>query len=322
MKNKLNNEISGAFATFYKKLYSNTDTCTEFEQIDAYLESINLPKLSEEDSQAIDRTIMREEIIETIKGLKNGKSPGSDGYCNEFYKAFVDDISPILEKAYAYAFERGEFPPNWKETIILVIHKEGKDPTECSSYRPIALQNSDCKILTSILAKRLKTVITTLVHQDQTGFITGRQLSDNIRRLLNVMSYAKSKPVPCMALALDAEKAFDHVSWPFLFSVLRKYGLGPGFIKWVQQLCSSPKASVWVNVCFSQKILLGRGCRQGDPLSPLLFALSIEPLAQLIRDSTDISGIEVSGEEHRLSLYADDVIVYCISQIPQSLFQI
>ena len=113
-----------------------------------------------------------------------------------------------------------------------------------------------------------------------------------------------------MALALDAEKAFDRVSWSVLFKVLRKNVLGPGFVKWVQLLCSSPKASVKVNRCFSQKFQLGRGCRQGDPLSPLLFALSIEPLPQFIRDSTDISGIEVSGEEHRLSLYADDVIVY------------
>ena len=81
--------------------------------------------------------------METIKGFKNSKSLGSDGYCNGFYKAFVDYISPILEKAYAHAFEKGEFPPNRKETIILVIHKGGKDPTVCSSYRPIALQNSD-----------------------------------------------------------------------------------------------------------------------------------------------------------------------------------
>ena len=64
------------------------------------------------------------------------------------------------------------------------------------------------------------------------------------------------------------------------------------------------------NGCFSQKFELESRCTQGDPLSLLLFALSIEPLVQLIRDRTDISGIEVNGEEHRLSLYADDVIVY------------
>lgn len=173
-------EISEAFATFYKKLYSNTDTCTDPKTLGIYLENIKLPKLSDETSQAIDGPITREEIVEAIKGLKNNKSPGSDGYCNKFYKVFVDDLSLILEKAYRYAFEIGELPQNWKETIISLIYKEGKDPTECSSYRPIALQNSDCKILTTILAKKLKSVITTLVHPDQTGFIAGRHLSDNI----------------------------------------------------------------------------------------------------------------------------------------------
>lgn len=254
--------------------------------------------------------ITREEIMEAIRGLQNSKSPGSDGYCNKFYKVFMDDLSPVLEKAYRTAFETGELPHNWKETIITVKYKECKDPTECSSYRPIALQNSDCKMLTAILANRLKSVITALVHPDQTGFIAGCQMADNIRRLLNIKSHAKSVSVPCIALALDAEKAFDHVSWPFLFKLLRKCGLGEGFVKWVQLLYSSPQASVRANGCFSQKFELGRGCRQGDPLSPLLFAFSIEPLAQLIRDNTDISGIEVNGEKHKLSLYADDVIVH------------
>lgn len=106
------------------------------------------------------------------------------------------------------------------------------------------------------------------------------------------------------------QKAFDRVSWPFLFRALRKYALGKGFVKWVQLLCSSPQASVRTNGYFSHKFELGKGCRQGDPLSPLLFALRIEPLTQLIRKSPDISGIEVNEEEHRLSLYADDIIMY------------
>ena len=89
-----------------------------------------------------------------------------------------------------------------------MIHKEGKGPTECSCYRPIELQNSDCKILTTILEKRLKS-----------GFSVGRQLSDDIHRILNVMSHAKSMPVPCMALALDAKQSFDSVSRPFLLKV-------------------------------------------------------------------------------------------------------
>lgn len=78
----------------------------------------------------------------------------------------------------------------WKEAIISVIHKDGKDLADCAGYRPVALLNTDCKLLTSVLAKKVNTVITSLIHNDQTGFITGRHLQDNIRRLLNIMSYS------------------------------------------------------------------------------------------------------------------------------------
>ena len=99
-----------------------------------------------------------------IKNMKNNKSPGSDGFTNEFYKDFIDIICPILERAYSHALEKGELPAVWKEAIISVIPKEHKDPTDCASYRPIALLNTDCKLPTSILAKQVKTVITTLKH--------------------------------------------------------------------------------------------------------------------------------------------------------------
>lgn len=90
--------------------------------------------------------------------------------------------------------------------------------------------------------------------------------------------------------------------------VLKKYRLGDGFVSWIQLLYTTPQVSVSVNVRYLQMFQLGRVVR--GPLSPLLFPLCIEPLAQLLRDSTDISGIEVNREEQRLSLYTDDVIVY------------
>lgn len=81
---------------------------------------------------------------------------------------------------------------------------------------------------------------------------------------------------------------FDHVSWPFLLKTLNKFGFGPNFIKWIQLLYTAPQSVVRVNECISQAFELGRGTRQGCPLSPLLFALSIEPLAQMIREDVNI----------------------------------
>lgn len=75
------------------------------------------------------------------------------------------------------------------DTTIVVIHKEGKDPTECQSYRPISLLNSDLRILTTILAKRVNKLIRQIIHPDQTGFIPERSYEDNLRRALNIMNY-------------------------------------------------------------------------------------------------------------------------------------
>ena len=191
-----------------------------------------------------------------------------------------------------------------------MIHKEGKDPTECQSYRPISLLNGDLRILTAVLARRVNQIITQIIHPDQTGFITGRYYGDNVRRLLNIISHQQDRKLESVIISLDAQKAFDRVSWQYLFQTLKRFRFGPNFITWMQTLYSSPQAAVKVNGCRSERFTLECGCRQGCSLSPLLFAISIEPLAQLIRDDDDINGIVINEEEHKLSLYADDVILY------------
>ena len=305
-------EISNSFADFYRTLYKNTDTCTDNEELEQFLESIKLTELSGHSSKVLDRPITAEEVLEVISTLKNNKSPGPDGYINEFYKKFKDTLSPLLLNAYHHALECGIMAPSWRDATIVVIHKEGKDPTQCQSYRPISLLNTDLRILTAILARRVNTIIISTIHPDQTGFITGRYYGDNIRRLLNVMVHPTVREQEAMLLSLDAQKAFDRVSWQYLLQTLKRFRFGPNFIKWIQTLYSGPQAAVKVNGFLSDRFTLERGCRQGCPLSPLLFAISIEPLAQLIRDDINIKGVIVDGEQHKLSLYADDVLLYLL----------
>ena len=172
----------------------------------------------------------------------------------------------------------------------MVIHKDGKDPTKCQSYRPISLLNTDLRILTAILARRVNKITTEIIHPDQTGFIKGRYYGDNIRRLLNLMTHPKVKEEESMILSLDAMKAFDRVSWQYLIQTLKRFQFGPIFIKWIQTLYSDPQSAVKVNGFLSDRFILERGCIQGCSLSPLLFDISIEPLAQLIRDNDIIRG--------------------------------
>lgn len=111
-------------------------------------------------------------------------------------------------------------------------------------------------------------------------------------------------------MAVDAEKAFDRLEWPYLFKVLEVYKFPATFINMVRTLYKSPRAYVYTNGILSKPILLSRGTAQGCPLSPSLFALAIEPLAQKIRETKEIRGIEIGKRQYKLSLFADDLLLY------------
>uniref|UniRef100_A0A3P9KVM4 Reverse transcriptase domain-containing protein n=1 Tax=Oryzias latipes TaxID=8090 RepID=A0A3P9KVM4_ORYLA len=303
-------DVAEAFSAYYEKLYDSPDIANREEKIKAFLEKIKMPKLTKTQAETLVEPITKIEIENTIKNLKNNKSPGIDGYPGEFYKCFKDEILPLLQKVFNHTLIENDPPKSWSQAIISVIHKEGKDPASCASYRPISLLCCDMKILTAILAKRIQKYIRNLIKPDQTGFIPGRLGINNIRTTLNIMQAAKKTSEPSMLVSLDAEKAFDRVNWLYLERVLETMGFHSDFIKWIKVFYTKPISKVRVNGCTSVGFRVRRGTRQGCPLSPLLFAISIEPLAELIRKDQRIQGVSVGRTDYKISLYADDIILY------------
>ncbi len=172
------------------------------------------------------------------------------GFSGEYYKVFVNDLSPILCKVYNYALQSGDPPKSWSEAIISVLHKEGKDPMQCNRYRPISLLCVDYKILTSILAKRIQKCIKKVIKPDQTGFIQGRHGTNNVRMALNLQSIAEKNKRNAMLLSLDAEKAFDRVDWLFLEQTLIEMDFGEKLVTWVNLLYKQCWASYSKNVIY------------------------------------------------------------------------
>lgn len=259
---------------------------------------------------SLDQPITMKEITEAIQNLPSGKAPGPDGFTAEFYKLYVEELSPLLLDMYCEAMDRGSLPPSLSDAVITLILKKDKDPLDCKSYRPISLIGCESKILAKILAARLNKVITTLIHPDQVGFIRSRSSADNFRRLINMMWASSSKDSPAAALSLDAEKTFDRVDWQYLFSTLESFGLVAKFLGWINLLYTHPRASVLTNGVLSQSFELGRGTRQGCPLSPLIFALALEPLAVAIRKDSNFPGIQIGESTHKIMMYADDTLVF------------
>lgn len=181
-------------------------------------------------------------------------------------------------------------PPTLRPATIILILKPGKISTHCSSYRPISLMGVDTKILCKVLAKKLDPYIPFMVHNDQNGFVLGRQGFHNIRRVLNII-HSKQNTKDTALLSLDARQAFDRIEWPYLFNLLPRYGLGGKFLKWIKLLYTNPTARIMTNTNLSSPFKLERSTRQGCPLSPLLFTLATEPLAMSIRTEMNPSGI-------------------------------
>lgn len=173
-------DIADAFAEYYKHLYDDQETLSQETKMQKFMNKFNLPMLTPEQALEMTEPVSLKEILDTIKNLKNNKSPGPDGFPGEFYKCFIEEIAPLLKRVFNYALESGNIPTSWSEAVISVLHKEGKDTTLCESYRPVSLLCNDLKIVTNIMAKRIQTHIK-LINPDQTGFMPGRQGANNIR---------------------------------------------------------------------------------------------------------------------------------------------
>lgn len=165
-------EIANQFAIYYQDLYDAAQNHVNNDKLTRFFQKLNLSKATEEQNISLTKEILEEEIYNHINKLKIHKSPGSDGYTNEFYKEFQHDLVPLLCKAYNWALDNETWATTWNSAIITVLYKPGKNPTDCSSYRPISLLSTDHKLLSSILATRLAKIIPQLINPDQTGFIS------------------------------------------------------------------------------------------------------------------------------------------------------
>ena len=140
------------------------------------------------------------------------------------------------------------------------------------------------------------------------GFIPGMQRFFNIHKSINVIHKLKDKNH--MIISIDAEKAFDKIQHPLMTKTLQKTGIERIYLKIIKAVYDKPTANIILNGEKIKAFLLKSGTIQGHPFSPLLFNIVLEVLATAIRAEKEIKGIQIGKEEVKLSLFADDMILY------------
>ena len=201
--------------------------------------------------------------------------------------------------------------------LILITKKRGAE--ELKDFRPISLVGSLYKLLAKVLANRLKQAVGEVVSEYQHAFIQNRQILDAALIANEAVDSRLKVNIPRLILKLDIEKAFDHVNWDCLVSVMSKMGFGQKWINWINWCISIANFSILINGTASDFFRSTRGLRQEDPLFPYLFLLVMEVLSQLFfraRSGGFIEGFKVgntNGIEMDLLhlLFADDTLLFC-----------
>ena len=245
-----------------------------------------------------------------MKKCRADASPGSSGFTGGFFKLFWRYLKGFVVDSLNYAYKSGTLSITQKLGVIILLPKPEKDKRYVSNWRPISLLNHTYKILSGALSERLKLVLSSIIHEDQKGFVKGRFMGECIRNTYDIIEYANAHNKAGLLLAIDFEKAFDAISHSFIVKTLRFFGFGDSFIRWIKVLLNG--ALSCINHCgnITERFLVERSCRQGDPISPYLFILCVEILAIKIRQDGQIKGFRFGNYSKKIDFYADDLTAY------------
>ena len=295
---------------YYKDLFSpaekplfklSTDTWDEQE------------KVTKEENDSLCRPFTLDEIKKVIFSMEKNTAPGPDHIPIEFYQTCWDiikeDIMDMFLEFGSHNLDLGRL--NYE--IITLIPKL-KEASKIQQYRPICLLNVSFKVFTKALMLRFEDCMSRIINVSQSVFIKGRNIMDGVMALHEVLHDTKSKKRDGLILKLDFEKAYDKISWEFLSDYLRHRVFCEDWCKWIKVVVTSGTLSVKVNDVIGSYFQSGKGVRQGDPLSPLLFNLVADALAKIIQQAQRnglIQGLIPEYVENGIAIlqYADDTIL-------------
>lgn len=221
-------------------------------------------KLPLEHCLNLSREVSEEEIRQAFFSMKDNKAPGPDGFSAGFLKKAWSIVGNLVVSAVKSLFSSGKLLREVNSTAIALIPKV-PNPTSLRDYRPISCCNTIYKGIAKIIANRVKASLPLLVGRQQTAFVEGRRIGDNILLAQELMiNYHRDKGSPRCALKVDLMKAFDTVRWDFLLTVLRIVGFPETIVRWIEECITTPKFSISLNGNSMATLLGARGRQFAD----------------------------------------------------------
>jgi hypothetical protein len=258
----------------------------------------------------------REEVKAALDSMGDLKAPGADGMPAVFYKKFWALVGDQVVSEVLQVLRGGSIPAGWNETIVVLIPKV-KKPERLRDLRPISLCNVVYKLVSKVIANRLKLILGDIISPNQSAFVPGRLISDNsilAYEMAHFMKRRRSGKKQYMAVKLDMSKAYDRVEWAFLKGVMLQLGFCENFTELVMKCVCSVSYRFKINGQLTDQVVPGRGLRQGDPISPYLFLLCAEGFSGLLHHAEsvgEIKGIKLAPSAPTVNhlLFADDSLL-------------
>uniref|UniRef100_A0A803P7K6 Reverse transcriptase domain-containing protein n=1 Tax=Cannabis sativa TaxID=3483 RepID=A0A803P7K6_CANSA len=280
------------------------------------LEGLISPTISMEENMSLCAVPSNEEIRNKVFQMHPLKAPGPDGMSGIFFRSCWETVGDKVISCVQEFFRNGVLDHDLNFNYICLIPKV-LNAEKVKLFRPISLCNFALKIITRIMAQRMRMIMDKVISPFQSAFIPGRWIADATllgQEVVNTVRKNKSKG-GLMAIKMDMHKAYDRIEWPFLKTILRAHGFSSEVIKRIMLCVSSTSYAILLNGKPLKRCKPSRGLRQGDPISPFLFLLCHDVLSRLLlraENRGDIKGISIARGATPIShlMFVDDTMIF------------